>query len=151
MTTRFPLAPGFVVGAALIGFFDGIVFHQILGWHHMICIETHCIAKTVAVMKRQNFTDGLFHAAMWIVLIAGIVMLTRAVRTTSFSGRRFWGGALLGGGVFNVVEGIVDHLILQIHHVRFGPGQATWDGAFIAAGALLAIVGYVVVRQSPES
>jgi uncharacterized membrane protein len=148
MADRFPLAPGFVTGIALIGFWDGIVFHQILQWHHMICIETHCRARTVATLMQQNFTDGLFHLAMWIVLVIGIVLLTRAVREHTFEGTRFWGGALLGGGVFNVLEGIVDHHILEIHHVRFGPTQAVWDGAFLLLGAVLAVIGWRLTART---
>lgn len=36
----FPMTPGFLIGVAVAGFFDGILLHQILQWHHMICIET---------------------------------------------------------------------------------------------------------------
>ncbi|HEX8254569.1 MAG TPA: DUF2243 domain-containing protein [Thermoanaerobaculia bacterium] len=146
--TRFPLAPGFLSGVAMIGFWDGIVFHQILQWHHMICIETHCRVKTVAMLMRQNFYDGLFHLAMWITLVIGLVLLTRALqRGARFTAVRFWGSVLLGGGIFNVLEGIVDHHILEIHHVRFGPTQTIWDGSFLLLGALLAIAGWMLVRR----
>jgi hypothetical protein len=81
---RFPLAPGFITGAALAGFFDGIVLHQILQWHHMICIETECIVKTVETMKQQNVYDGLFHLAMWVVLLIGLAMWSANLRTHRF-------------------------------------------------------------------
>ncbi|MBY0055075.1 DUF2243 domain-containing protein [Brevibacillus agri] len=29
----------------------------------------------------------------------------------------FWGSFLLGGGTFNLVEGIINHHILQLHHL----------------------------------
>jgi uncharacterized membrane protein len=32
----FPVAAGVMFGLGLGGFFDGIVFHQILQWHHMV-------------------------------------------------------------------------------------------------------------------
>lgn len=143
----FPLAPGFLTGVAVTGFFDGIVLHQILQWHHMICIETHCVATTVATLKRQAFTDGLFHAAMWVVLVIGLILLTRAIaRGARLVQARFWGSVLLGAGVFNVVEGIVDHHILQIHHVRFGPTQMILDVAFLVVSAIIGILGWRLTR-----
>jgi len=58
------------------------------------------------------------------LLIVGLwLLLSEVVQGVAFIEQRFWGSALLGGGVFNVVEGIVDHHILQIHRVRFGPNQ----------------------------
>jgi uncharacterized membrane protein len=147
MNDRFPLAPGFVAGAALIGFFDGIVFHQLLQWHHMICIERECVVRTVATLERQTLYDGMFHAAMWLVLVVALVLLTRAVATHAFDARRYWGAVLAGAGVFNVVEGIVDHYLLGIHHVRFGPGRPVWDAAFLIGGAALALAGAAIARD----
>jgi hypothetical protein len=33
---RFPVAAGILLGLGLGGFFDGIVLHQLLQWHHML-------------------------------------------------------------------------------------------------------------------
>ena len=55
---------------------------------------------------------------------------------------------LVGWGLFNLVEGIVDHHILTIHHVREGAGhQTAWDLAFLAFGALLVIGGCALARS----
>jgi uncharacterized membrane protein len=144
----FPMAPGFISGIAVAGFFDGIVLHQILQWHHMICIETHCLATTVATLKQQTFTDGLFHAAMWIVLVIAVYLLTAAVaRGERFTMGRFWGSLLLGAGVFNVVEGILDHHILQIHHVRFGPTQTVMDVGFLVVSAIIGGIGWRIATR----
>lgn len=144
----FPIAPGFLTGAALAGFFDGIVLHQVLQWHHMICIEAHCVDKTVATLQRQNFTDGLFHAAMLLLLLAGLALLVReASRGSAFPRRRFWGPALLGAGVFNVLEGVIDHYVLQIHHVRFGPNRPAWDLGFLVLSAVLTAAGVLLTRS----
>lgn len=32
----FPLAGGLLLGLGLGGFFDGIILHQVLQWHHML-------------------------------------------------------------------------------------------------------------------
>ena len=47
---------GLVLGLGLGGFFDGIVLHQILGWHHMICTTATCQATSVEHLKQLERT-----------------------------------------------------------------------------------------------
>ena len=54
---------------------------------------------------------------------------------------------LVGSGLFNLVEGLIDHEILGIHHVRSGPDQFIWDMAFLAVGLLLVVAGWSMVRK----
>jgi uncharacterized membrane protein len=92
---------------------------------------------------------GSFHAATWVAVAAGIYILWR--RTTDWpwaiSGRAFVGWLLVGWGLFNFVEGVVDHHILTIHHVREGSNETAWDLAFLAFGALLVIGGWLLARS----
>ncbi len=37
---HFPLSAGILLGLGMGGFFDGIVLHQILQWHHMATSAT---------------------------------------------------------------------------------------------------------------
>lgn len=144
-----PLTPGLMIGAALAGFFDGIVLHQVLQWHHMICIEAHCAVKSVETLQRQNFTDGLFHAVMLLLLVAGLAVLIQVVgQGRRFSPSRFWGAALIGAGAFNVVEGLIDHHLLEIHHVRFGPDQVIWDGGFLGLSLLIGVAGLFFISTA---
>jgi uncharacterized membrane protein len=53
----------------------------------------------------------------------------------------------VGWGVFNLVEGIIDHHILGIHHVRGGAGQVWWDIGFLVLGALLVVGGWLLQRS----
>jgi uncharacterized membrane protein len=48
--------------------------------------------------------------------------------------------------VFNLVEGIVDHHLLGIHHVRTGPYQIWWDLGFLLLGAVLMAGGWLLQR-----
>jgi uncharacterized membrane protein len=70
-------------------------------------------------------------------------------------GRPSWhvlvGGLLAGWGGFNVVEGVVDHQLLGIHHVRPGPDQLVWDMAFLAWGAVMLVAGGVILRRLPPA
>ena len=54
---------------------------------------------------------------------------------------------LVGWGLFNLVEGIVDHHILGIHHVRETGSVVAWDVAFLLFGALLVAVGWLLARS----
>jgi uncharacterized membrane protein len=146
-----PRAPGILLGIGLGGFVDGILLHQILQWHHMLTSEGSYPKTTVAGLETNTLWDGLFHAATWLAVAIGISILWR--RTTDWrwaiSGRAFAGWLLVGWGLFNLVEGVVDHHILTIHHVREGAGvnETAWDLAFLAFGALLAIGGWLLARS----
>src|SRR3954465_10955497 len=106
---------GLVLGLGLGGFVDGILLHQILGWHHMICTTATCQAETVEALKRQNTQDGFFHAAVWVLTVFGIGMLfrTRRLPAGTADGALLVGGMLAGWGWFNLVEGLIDHQLLQ--------------------------------------
>jgi uncharacterized membrane protein len=146
-----PRAPGILLGIGLGGFVDGIVLHQILQWHHMLTSEGSYPKDTVAGLETNTLWDGLFHAATWIAVAVGLYILWQ--RTTEWrwaiSGRAFVGWMLVGWGLFNLAEGVVDHHVLSIHHVREGAGvnETAWDLAFLAFGALLVVGGWLLARS----
>jgi hypothetical protein len=76
--SRRPLVSCVLLGVGLGGFVDGIVLHQILQWHHMLTATVDHPADTVAGLEANTLADGLFHAAAWIFVAAGIVVLRRA-------------------------------------------------------------------------
>lgn len=144
---------GLVLGLGLGGFLDGIVLHQILGWHHMICTTATCQPASIEHLKRQNTQDGYFHLAVWILTITGVVLLFRAARQLAqpWSGKILFGAILGGWGSFNFLEGLVDHQILGLHHVLPGhPQQFLFDMFFLASGLLFAAVGWTMARSIPS-
>jgi uncharacterized membrane protein len=46
------------------GFFDGVVLHQILQWHHML--GSMYPADSAAALQLNTFWDGLFHASTYV-------------------------------------------------------------------------------------
>jgi uncharacterized membrane protein len=142
-------APGILLGVGLGGFVDGIVLHQILQWHHMLTSEGSHPATTVAGLETNTLWDGLFHAATWVAVAVGLWLLWRrgTERRWASSGRVLLGWALVGWGLFNLVEGIVDHHLLGIHHVREGANETVWDLAFLALGAALVACGWALARR----
>jgi uncharacterized membrane protein len=144
---------GVVLGLGLGGFLDGIVLHQILGWHHLICTTDTCQVDTVQALKAQNTQDGFFHLATWILTAIGVVMMFPAARERAqlWAGRILFGAMLAGWGLFNLVEGLIDHQLLGIHHVRPGhPNELLWDMLFLASGGVLMLVGSALVRSGQK-
>jgi uncharacterized membrane protein len=144
-------APGILLGIGLGGFIDGIVLHQILQWHHMLTSEGSYPDTTVTGLETNTLWDGIFHAATWVAVAAGLYILWRRTADWSWaiSGRAFLGWMLVGWGLFNLVEGTVDHHILTIHHVREGAGinETAWDVGFLAFGAALVLGGWLLARS----
>ena len=141
---------GLVLGLGQGGFFDGIVFHQLLQWHHMFSsIETD---MTIAGMELNTLGDGLFHLFDWLLTLVGIFLLWRAGQQAknAWSGRVFLGAIWLGAGLFNVVEGIIDHHLLGIHHLKPGSHQFLWDLGFLGSGALLMGIGALLIQVRME-
>jgi uncharacterized membrane protein len=145
---------GIVLGLGLGGFIDGIVLHQILGWHHLVCTTETCQVETVAALKKQVTQDGFFHLATWLLPAAGIGMLFRAARFREqvWVGRSLFGSMLAGWGAFNFVEGLIDHHLLGIHHVRPGhPQEFLFDVLFLASGAVLILVGAALTKGAQRA
>ncbi|OJF10184.1 DUF2243 domain-containing protein [Couchioplanes caeruleus] len=145
-------APGIILGIGLGGFLDGILLHQLLQWHHMLT-STSYSADTVHGLRINTLWDGLFHTFTWLAVLGGLALLYSRVgrdRSGLLSSRSLWGWVLVGWGLFNLVEGVVDHHVLGIHHVRGGPHQLAWDLGFLAFGALLTGGGWLLQRGAAE-
>jgi uncharacterized membrane protein len=53
----------------------------------------------------------------------------------------------MGWGLFNFVEGVIDHQLLAIHHVHPGNGELGWDLGFLAFGLVQIVIGVAAVRS----
>ncbi len=140
-------AAGVLLGIGLGGFVDGIVLHQIAQWHQMLSAVVP--PESMAAMKRNMAADGWFHAAVWIVTFAGVMVLWRAVRGPGAlpSTRHLLGNMLLGWGAFNLVEGILNHHLLELHHVRDLPQHVpAYDWIFLAVGGIGFILAGLALR-----
>lgn len=149
-------APGIVLGVGMGGFVDGILLHQLLQWHHMLTsTDTDNIgvrfypAESVHGLEMNTVWDGVFHTLTWLAVLIGIGVLYSRVthsRGRVWTSRVLWGWMLVGWGQFNLVEGVVDHHLLGIHHVRSGRYELWWDLAFLGVGALLVAGGWLLQR-----
>ena len=145
------VAAGIFIGAGLLaGFVDGILLHEILQWHHMITSVRP--TTNLADLEANTLGDGLFHVGTWTLTIIGVALLWLAGGRSDvpWSPKIFGGSLLLGAGLFNFLEGVIDHQILGIHHVKPGPNQLAWDMGFLVLGALLAIVGWILLQRGQK-
>jgi uncharacterized membrane protein len=145
---------GVLLGAGLGGFVDGIVLHQILQWHHMLTSHGRYGRfphATVADLEDNTRWDGVFHAGTWLLVVVGLYLLVAVLRRSPEAGPSL--GALtallaIGWGLFDVVEGLVNHHLLGLHHVRDDVTEPlSWDLAFLAWGAVL-VAGGLAARRS---
>jgi uncharacterized membrane protein len=149
--SRPPRAPAFVMGLGLGGFLDGIVLHQVLQWHHMLTGDAGGEPMTtVAGLEANTLVDGVFHLATWVLVATAMALTVRAWQRRELAPpwRAQVGLLLAGWGAFNVVEGLVDHQLIGLHHVRDDLGAPLgWDLGFLALGVLLIIGGLALARS----
>lgn len=147
---RFPASAGILFGLGLGGFFDGIALHQLLQWHHMVSSAGYP-PESVRNLQINTFFDGLFHASTFIFVLLGIALLWRTAHRSHlwWSGKLLVGTMLMGFGLFNLVEGIVNHHLLGLHHVNETVPRNQWifwDIGFLAWGAAMLAGGAVLFR-----
>jgi uncharacterized membrane protein len=143
-----------LLGVGLGGFVDGIVLHQILQWHHLLTDEGDFPMNTVRGLEGNTLADGLFHAATWFFVVAGMIVTIDAWQAGKLAPpwRTHVGLLLVGWGSFNLVEGLVDHHILGIHHVRDDLGAPlSWDIGFLVFGAALIVFGLALIRSAEHA
>jgi uncharacterized membrane protein len=145
-----PKWPGILLGVGLGGFVDGILLHQVLQWHHMLTAEGCCPATTVAGLEANTLADGFFHVATWFAVVIATTAMVKLWQRGRLAPpwRRHVGLALAGWGLFNLVEGLIDHEILGLHHVRDDlGGPVSWDLGFLALGLMLLVGGLALARD----
>ena len=119
-----------LLGFALGGFFDGILLHQILQWHHLLS----GLDGAAGDLRFQILADGLFHLMMYVVALVGAVMLVSAraagapIPATSGILRL----ALIGFGSWHVSDAVPSHWLLGLHRIRMDSDMPlAWDVAWL--------------------
>jgi uncharacterized membrane protein len=143
---------GVVLGVSLSMLFDGIVLHQLLQWHHLVSRVSP--AGHLSAMQFNTFWDGVFHASAYVLLVIGLLLLWRLATFVEPAKvrKQLFAYVLIGFGGFNIVDSIVNHWVLQLHHVR--DGVANWwiyDIAFfLVAGVAIAGAGWYLLHSQPS-
>lgn len=135
---------GYLLGFALSGFFDGILLHQILQWHHLLLGVRSPLFQD---MRVQILADGVFHMLMYLIAIAGLWSLWRG--RASLGGRKLLSHALIGFGIWHVLDAFVSHWLLGIHRIKMdSPNPLFWDLLWFALfGIVPLIAGWLLGRS----
>lgn len=138
---------GFMLGFSLGGFFDGILLHQILQWHHLLSN-----VDAVAGIRGQILADGLFHAFMYLIAVVALWRLWRVRSTCAAPGASIvlWATALIGFGGWHIVDAAFSHWITGIHRIKLdAPNPIVWDLIwFFAFGIVPALIGWWMLRKT---
>ena len=143
-----------LIGIGLAGLVDIIIFHQILQWHHTTSHKL--IPNTMESLQMNIVWDGVFLAFSLIIMTIGVSLLWYASgsknHTSLISNKwSFLGLILIGFGGFNIIEGIINHHILEMHHVIDVAQPLVFDLAFLVVGGLaFLITGGIFIRKSQK-
>ena len=134
-----------MLGFSLGGFFDGILLHQVLQWHHLLSGVTEA-KHDIRVLI---LADGLFHVFMYAVAVIGLWLLWRGNRASAAGDHRHTpANALVGFGVWHVVDALLSHWILGIHRIRMDvDNPLIWDLGWLAAFGITPLVWGLAIRQ----
>ena len=130
---------GFLFGVGFIAFFDEAVFHQLLHWHHFYDKSTTDIGLV---------SDGLFHAFSWFATIGGLFLFADLRRRKALWLTRWWGGVLLGAGVFQLYDGTVQHKIMRIHQIRYVENVMVYDAIWNVTAVAMIVIGAVLLVRT---
>jgi uncharacterized membrane protein len=127
-----PLIGAFILGFAFGAFFDGILLHQVLQWHHLLSLVQGDLYRDIRV---QILADGLFHAAAFVLAAGGLVLLWRGGPPRP-ADRIVLGWAVLGFAAWQFADVTLVHWAMGLHRVRIDvPNPLVWtsDGSWYLA------------------
>lgn len=140
---------GFFIGVALAGFFDGILLHQILQWHSLL---SSLEGEIFQDLRFRILMDGVFHVAMYAIGAIGLWLLwqSRAQFSAPGSGRRFASTLFIGFGAWHLLDAVLNHWILGLHHIKENdPNWLAWDLAFFCLGLVSTGIGLLLHYRTP--
>ena len=133
------LLAGGTIGFGLGAVVDTVLFHLIFQTHHLL--SGFYDPYTLDGHRTNVMFDGLFLIATLAVTFVGLGLLWRLVNGTDrrFSTTYLVGSIVVGAGVFNVYDGLVDHYVLDLHNVVHG--TEAWNPHWVVVSVLLLGLG----------
>jgi uncharacterized membrane protein len=133
------LLSGVLLGVGIAAFVDETVFHQILHWHHFYDRSTPAAGLV---------SDGIFHAFGWFATVAALFLFADLRRQGRLDWTRWWGGILLGAGLFQLYDGTVQHKLLGLHQIRYDVDLLPYDLTWNSVAVLLTAAGTALVLRA---
>lgn len=136
------LISGLLLGVGIAAFLDETVFHQLLHWHHFYDGSTPAVGLV---------SDGIFHAFGWFATVGALFMLADLFRRHAVWWTRWWGGILLGAGIFQLYDGTIQHKLMGLHQIRYDVDLLPYDLTWNILAALLIVLGFILVMRTRRS
>lgn len=133
------LGSGFLFGVGMVAFFDEAVFHQLLHWHHFYDKSTTSIGL---------ISDGLFHALSWFATIGGLFLFADLRRRGALRLTKWWGGVLLGAGLFQLYDGTIQHKVMRIHQIRYVDNVFVYDWVWNILAIIMVTIGVILLARN---
>ncbi|PAE15051.1 hypothetical protein CHH91_16515 [Virgibacillus sp. 7505] len=130
---------GFMFGVGLVAFIDEAVFHQLLHWHHFYDLSSTTLGLV---------SDGFFHALSWFATVGGLFLFADLRRRRGLIPLRWSGAVLVGSGVFQLYDGLIQHKLFRIHQIRYGVDIFYYDLVWNIIAVLLIAAGIWCIRLS---
>lgn len=142
MTAKKNLWSGILFGIGMVAFIDETAFHQLLHWHHFYDKSATDIGL---------ISDGWFHAFSWMATIGGLFLFADLRRRQSLSIRKWWGGVLLGAGLFQLYDGTIQHKLMKLHQIRYVDKVYIYDWIWNMAACLMILIGLLLAARGRSS
>lgn len=124
----------FLMGIGLVAAVDEIGLHQLLAWHHFYDLSTPAVGL---------FSDGLFHAAQMVALIAASFTLIDLARSGQLASPLILPAVVMGMGAFQLFDGTVNHKLLRLHQMRYEVPILPYDVVWNLVALALLVLGYL--------
>lgn len=155
-TSRRGLVGAGVFGVGFSGLVDVLVLHHVLQWHHLL--SGIYPMDTLSGLRTNILADGLFSLGMLVIMSVGAGLLWRAERaaSTPLAVRPLAGAAVVGLGVFDVFDVMVDHVLLGLHQPlsqggRYNPHWLVVSLLFVGAGYYVYRTGRQTAGEAPSN
>ncbi|SOC43513.1 DUF2243 domain-containing protein [Ureibacillus acetophenoni] len=128
---------GILFGLGAVAFIDEVIFHQLLHWHHFYDKSTTSVGL---------ISDGLFHAFSWFATVAALFMVADLKKKNSWQKKRWFGSYILGAGVFQLYDGIIQHKLMRLHQIRYDVEIFYYDLVWNVIAAIMIVIGLIILK-----
>lgn len=133
---------GLFFGIGLVAFMDEVVFHQLLQWHHFFDLSTTRIGI---------LSDGLLNSFAWFAAIFSLFLVADLRRRNAFWPKKWIGAVILGAGIFQLFDGLINHKVLNLHQIRYDVNLLPYDLLWNIVAAALILIGLFILSKTRRS
>ncbi|ANU20396.1 hypothetical protein BBI15_09310 [Planococcus plakortidis] len=132
---------GLLFGAGMFSVIEQSIFHFFLQWHHFY--EGN---GPQAILTGE----GIYQVIGWGLTVLSLWVAVDLARRKAFWPARFFGSALIGGGVLLLFDSLVFRLLLGLHTIRATGELIFYESLWLGTAAFLFLLGWSVLRNASK-